>query len=159
MILDADLEFSNAQALTATALGTNVIDLSVARDIGSGDPMAVVFVCTVAADQTTGDEDYTFQVEYASDAAQTTAVTPIAEVTFESGTPGTGARNADLLVAGYQFALPLGAVGSANAQRYLGVRYTLAGTTPSVTVSAYLVPWANVDTASMSVYADGFDIT
>lgn len=160
MILDEQAQFSDAQALSVTGgLATNVVDLSVARDMGAGTPLAVVFNIDVAADQTTGDEDYTFQVEVASDAAQTADVTPLNEVTFESGTPGVGARNADLLVAGYQFALPVPSIGGDNAQRYLGVRYTLAGTTPTVTVTAHLIPLANLDTASMTSYADNVTIT
>ena len=68
MILDAQNQFSPAQAITADAVGTNVIDLSQDRSIGNGEPMGVLFCVDVAADQTTGDEDYTFDVEYASDA-------------------------------------------------------------------------------------------
>ena len=52
MILDSQLKFSDSQAVTASAVGTNVIDLSVARSIGSGEPMVVMFVVDVAADQT-----------------------------------------------------------------------------------------------------------
>ena len=70
MFLDAQNLFSDAQALTATAVGTNVIDLSQDRSIGNGEPMGVVFTVDVAADQTTGDEDYTFDVEYSGNAAQ-----------------------------------------------------------------------------------------
>src|SRR4030066_92187 len=91
MILDAQAQFSDSQALTATALSTNVIDLSADRAIGRGTPTAP-------------------------------------------------AQNADLLVAGYTFVLPLPPTGLGESERYLGVRYTLAGTTPTITVSAYLVP-------------------
>ena len=42
MILDAQNQFSSAQALTATADSTNVIDLGVAREIGVGEPMCVL---------------------------------------------------------------------------------------------------------------------
>jgi len=87
MILDSQLKFSDSQAVTADAVGTNVVDLSVARSIGSGEPMAVMFVVEVAADQTTGDEDYTFDVEYATNAAQTTGRQLMGRRIFESGTP------------------------------------------------------------------------
>ena len=60
MILDSLLKFSDAQALTATADSTNVIDLSNDRDIGIGEPMALVVTVGVAADFTTGDETYQF---------------------------------------------------------------------------------------------------
>ena len=107
MILDSQTKFSDSQAVTDSAVGTNVIDLSVARSIGSGEPMAVMFVVEVAADQTSGDEDYTFDVEYATNAAQSTGVQLIGRRVFESGTPTAPAQDADLLVVGFKFYIPL----------------------------------------------------
>lgn len=141
MILDSQLQFSDSQALTATALSTNVIDLgSVDRNLFQGEPMCVAFNVEVAADQTTGDEDYTFDVEVASDAGITTARKLKGRRIFESGTPTAPAEDADLLVAGYRFAIPLPGGNLDEAERYLAVRYTLAGTTPTITVSAHLMP-------------------
>ena len=141
MILDALAQFSDSQALTATALATNVIDLgSVDRNIGTGEPMAVVFNVEVSADQTTGDEDYQFDVETASDAAITTARKLLGRRIFESGTPAAPFEDADLLVQGFVFVIPIPYGGLAEAERFLAVRYTLAGTTPTITVSAHLVP-------------------
>lgn len=156
MILDSQLQFSDSQALTATALATNVIDLSADRAIGRGEPMAVLFNVEVAADQTTGDEDYQFDVEVASDAAITTARKLLGRRIFESGTPGAPAEDADLLVAGFQFAIPLPPTGLSESERYLGVRYTLAGTTPTVTVSAHLVPMSMIQ--GDETLADGITI-
>lgn len=157
MILDAQNEFSNAQAVTADAVGTNVIDLSQDRSIGNGEPMGVVFVVEVAADQTTGDEDYTFDVEYASDAAQTTGRQLIGRRIFESGTPTAPAQDADLLVAGFQFVIPIPPTTLSQSERYLGIRYDVAGTTPTITCSAYLMPLKDVD--ATNTYADGFTIS
>lgn len=156
MILDSQLQFSDSQALTATALATNVIDLSADRAIGRGEPMAVLFNVEVAADQTTGDEDYQFDAEVASDAAITTARKLLGRRIFESGTPGAPAEDADLLVAGFQFAIPLPPTGLSESERYLGVRYTLAGTTPTVTVSAHLVPMSMIQ--GDETLADGITI-
>lgn len=158
MILDAHQLFSDAQALTATAVGTNVIDLSVDRSIGVGEPMAVVFVVDVAGDQTTGDEDYTFQVEYASNAAQSTGRQLIGERNFESGTPGAPAQNADLLVAGFQFVIPVPPTNLSESERYLGIRYVLAGTTPTLTMTAFLQPQSMID-MSGGKFADGFTVS
>lgn len=155
MILDAQGQFSDSQAVTATAVGTNVIDLGLDRSIGNGEELAVVFNVEVAADQTTGDEDYTFDVEYASDAAQTTARKLIGRRVFESGTPTAPAQDADLLVAGYKFAIPIPPTTLADSERYLGIRYVVAGTTPTITVSAHLVPMKNVEVGQIS-YASGF---
>jgi len=141
MILDKQGQLSDSQALTVTALSTNVIDLgSVDRNIGTGEPMAIVFNVEVAADQTTGDEDYQFDVEVASDDGITTARKLLGRRIFESGTPDAPAENADLLVAGFIFAINIPLGGLAEAERYLAVRYTLAGTSPTITVSAHLVP-------------------
>jgi hypothetical protein len=157
MILDGQLEFSDGQALTATAVGTNVIDLSVNRSIGNGEPMAVVVTIDVAADQTTGDEDYTFEVEYASDAAQTTGRQLIGRRVYESGTPTAPAQDADLLVVGYRVIIPIPPTDLSESERYIGVRYTLAGTSPSVTVSAYLQPQSMID--ATNDYATGYSIS
>jgi len=158
MVLDIFERFSASQALTATAVATNVKDLSSDRSIGNGEPMCVYFNVEVAADQTTGDEDYTFDVEYASDAAQTTARKLIGRRIFESGTPTAPAEDADLLVAGFAFAIPIPPTGLSESERYLGVRYTLAGTTPTITVSAYLMPLKMVD-VGMVAYPNGYVFT
>ncbi len=157
MFLDGQLEFSDDQAVTATAVGTNVIDLSQDRSIGNGEPMAVMFSVGVAADQTTGDEDYTFQVEYASNAAQSTGRQLIGERIFESGAPGAPAQDADLLVAGFKFFVPIPPTTLAESEQFLGIRYVVAGTTPTITVSAHLVPMSMIDASND--YADGFAIT
>ena len=121
MILDKQMQFSDSQALTASAVGTNVIDLGGDFEVGTGEPMAVVFSIEVAADQTTGDEDYTFDVELASDAAQTTARNLIGRRVYESGTPTAPAQDADLLVAGYQVVIPLPPLNILTEnERYLG---------------------------------------
>ena len=158
MILDAQCTFSDAQALTATALGTNVYDLGTALSLGNGEPMGVHFTVDVAADQTSGNEDYTFQVTYSSDAAQTTALIAVGAVAFESGTPTAPALDADLLVAGFQFVIPVPMTAQSMDGRYIGVRYLLAGTTPTITVSSYLGPLSLLSVAA-PVYTSGFSIT
>lgn len=150
--------FSDAQAVTADAVGTNVIDLSVARNIGAGEPMCVIFQVDVAADQTTGDEDYTFDVEYASDAAQTTARKLIGRRIFESGTPTAPAEDADLLVAGFMFMVPIPSTAAAEDERYLGIRYDVTGTTPTITMTAWVAPQSFYDDPKIA-YTSGYSIT
>lgn len=140
MFLDAQTLLSNAQALTATALSTNVIDLSVDRSIGTGEPMGVFFAVTVAADQTTGDETYQFDLETASNAAISTARQLLGRRTFQSGTPTAPAQDADLLVAGFIFVIPIPPAQLSETERYLAARYTLAGTTPTISVTAWVAP-------------------
>lgn len=157
MLLDAQNLFSDAQAVTTSAVGTNVIDLSQDRAIGSGEPMGVLFTVDVAADQTTGDEDYTFDVEYASDAAQTTARKLIGRRVFESGTPTAPAEDADLLIAGFQFVIPIPPTGLSESERFLGIRYVTVGTTPTITVTAALMPLSMIQKDAL--YPDAITIS
>lgn len=142
MILDSLLKFSDAQALTATADSTNVIDLSNDRDIGIGEPMGVVITVGVAADFTTGDETYQFQLETDDNAAMTSS-TIIGDVTVAAAN----------LTAGDKVVIPL---GHSNEQ-FLQLVYTLGGTTPSVTVDAFLQPLSMID--GTVTYPSGYSIT
>jgi len=157
MYLDAQLLLSDAQALTATALSTNVIDLGADESLGNGEPMGVLITVDVAADQTTGDEDYSVELEVASDAAITTARQMLGRREFESGTPTAPAQNADLLVAGYSFVIPIPPAVLGDTERYLALRYTLAGTTPTLTVTAVVIPLSMID--KQIAYPDGYAIT
>lgn len=143
MILDAELQFSDAQALTATAVSTNIVDLGADRNIGKGEPVAVVVSVGVAADFTTGDETYQFTVQTATDAAFTSPVTVVSSAVI----------NGDELTEGKKIVLPL---GYDNLQ-YLRVNNTLAGTTPTVTVDAFLQPLSMID--GTDDYASGFTVS
>lgn len=157
MYQDAETQFSSSQAVTTDAVGTNVIDLSLDRSIGNGEPLCVVFTVIVAADQGSGDEDYTFDLEYASNAAQSTGRQLIGRRIFESGTPTAPAQNADLLIAGFTFFIPLPPTKLSESERFLGIRYDTAGTTPIITMSASLMPQSMVD--ATNDYASGYSIT
>lgn len=145
MYIDNQNEFSSSQAVTTSAVGTNVIDLSSNRSIGNGEAMAVAFFIEVAADQTTGDEDYTFEVEYATNAAQTTGRQLMGRRVFESGTPTAPAQDADLLVAGFTVIVPIPPTKVSESAQFIGIRYVTAGTTPTITCSAALMPMSMID--------------
>jgi len=72
MYQDAMLLFSDAQAVTAAAASTNVVDLSVARNIGVGQELYVVVTVDVA--MTDGSSDSTLTVDLYGDS--TTSFTP-----------------------------------------------------------------------------------
>jgi len=130
MILDALLRVSNAQALTVTAVSTSSVDLGVVdpdREIGTGEPMGFGVFVGVAADATTGDE--TYQVNVVSDDDPLLgSVAVLSERIITAANLAAGAA--------HFFDLPIGQ----PKERYVGLQYVLAGTTPTVTVTAYLMP-------------------
>ena len=142
MMIDHQEVLSDAQALTATADSTNHRDLGSDRDIGRGEPMALVLIVDVAADTTTGDETYQFQVE-TDDNTSFTSSTIIADRTIAGSA----------LTAGSRHVIPL---AHAN-ERYVQGVYTLAGTTPSVTVTAFLQPMSMIDSNDVT-YPNGYTI-
>lgn len=146
MILDSQLLFSDAQALTATAVSTNVIDLGADRDIGVGEPMAVVVSVDVAADFTTADETYQIDVQTGSTVTPTTVIAR--RIPVVTATPAT-----NVLATGKKIVIPL----PHDNERYLRLNYTLGGTTPTLTVTSWLSPLSMVD--SNQQYPDGFTIS
>lgn len=72
MILDAQLLFSDAQAVTAAAGSTNTIDLSAVRDIGTGEDLYVFVSIDVAMTDAGSDSTLTVALEGDS----TTTITP-----------------------------------------------------------------------------------
>jgi hypothetical protein len=134
MFLDKLDQLSLAQALTATAISANVVDLGVAGSgLPDGIPLEAVIVVKAAADFTTTDETYNFDVVTSS--AVNLATTPVSL--------GKRAILATALTLGSKHHIPL-APGVTMA-RYLGMQYTLAGTTPSVTVDCYIQPMNMAD--------------
>lgn len=120
MIIDRLLEFSDAQALTATAASTNVIDLGSDAAVGPGRPLWVVITIDVELDGTTP----TFQAALQTDDNDSFASpTVIAESEQFSALAAV-----DKIVIGVPY----------SNERYLRLNYTLGGTSPTVTVSAHL---------------------
>lgn len=123
MLIDSRLEFSDSQALTATAVSTNVVDLGSDRDIGPGRSLYLVLSVDVAADGANGNETYAVALQSDDDAG---FGSPSALVSRSFA--------AAELAKGSQPVIPL---PLAN-ERYLRLSYTLGGTSPSVTLSAWL---------------------
>lgn len=129
MILDAQLQFSDDQALTVTAVSTNSIDLLADRNIGVGEPLSVLIVPKVAGDFTTGDESYTATLQTDDNSSFSSPTTVVAATTISRplGSPTV-------------IAIPPNNV----TERYLRLSYTLAGTSPTMTVDAFLIPTAYI---------------
>lgn len=145
MYIDAELKFSDDQALTgpATVVSTNIVDLSVDRDIGIGESMAVAIFVTVAADFADADETYQFTVQTDDAEGFPSPVTVIQ----------SAAINGDELGLGATVVLPIGYTN----EQFLRVSYTTAGTTPAITVDAILMPITDI-TGTVD-YASGFTIS
>lgn len=142
MFVDKSLEFSDSQAVTVTAGSTNILDLGVARDIGSGEKLELVIQIdeAVTAD---GAAVTTFELRQSANANMSSPDTLL--TIASSVAKGT-------LIAGYQVCrIPL----PPNTKRYLDVYYTV-GTGPWTAgkVSAFITTAAQQKQA----YASGFAI-
>lgn len=123
MYVDKHLEFSDAQAVTATAISANVYDRisnssgkNVLADIGSGQDAYLVVITQTAA--TDASSDATLTVSLESDSTVDLATSPT--VHFTTGALAFAAFSpAGTVLAAVK--LPAG-----NYERYLGVRYTVA---------------------------------
>lgn len=127
MIFSAQQLFSNDQAITATAVSTNVIDLGEKgtpygaaapfnRDIGKGTKIPISVQVTEAFNTLTS---LTVTVE-TSDNSNMTSSTVLSSQTILLAALTVGKQlNVDVV--------PNGATG-----RYLGLRYTVAGTAPTL---------------------------
>lgn len=149
MILDALSLLSDAQALAATGVSTNTIDLgnvTPKREVGTGEPLALVVAVDVAADAGTGDETYQFQVIQSAN-ADLSAQDVIVQTDTALITRAT-------LVAGYTLVLPI--PPAFPTKRYLGARYVLGGTTPSITVTSFITALSMVQ--RFRAYASGFTV-
>lgn len=143
MYVDAQALFSDAQALTATAASTNLVDLGFDGNVGIGEPMAVLLVLDVAADDTTGDETYSVALQTDTVEAFSSA-TQIGSATITRGD-----------AAGSKYVIPIPA--DTSAEQFLRLNYTLGGTTPTVTVTAFMIPQSMLQ--NEVVYPDGFTIS
>jgi hypothetical protein len=130
MILDNTLVLSDGQAITATARSTNIIDLGAAgtaygatapirRDVGLATHIPILITVTETFNNLTS---LTVQVEVDDDSAfgSPTVVAVGPAITLASGR----------LAAGQMINFPAELPEGVN-ERYLGLRYTVAGAAPT----------------------------
>jgi hypothetical protein len=147
-LLDAETVLSDTQALTATALSTNSYDTAAAgNELGEGEPMGVEITVDVAADLASGDETYRFSLIQSANADLSSS--------DELLTTNVSFITKAILVAGYAIVLPL--PPGMKTKRYVGVNYTLGGTTPSITVTARFAPLRTMGQKFKS-YPSGFSV-
>jgi hypothetical protein len=142
MITDKLLRVSTDQALTTTAVSTDTIDLSIARDMGEGESLYMNFAVTAAL---TGGTSVKFEV--------------ISSASANLGTPTViGSTDAIVtadLVTGKNVAVRINPQIASKGQRYLGARYTISGTYSAGTVTADVV--MNIQDGQ-KFYASGFTV-
>lgn len=140
MLIDAQTLLWSAAALTSDAASTNTYDLGAAYSGGSangsaidpsvGEPLCAVINVGVAADNTTGDETYAFEVIQSAN-ADLSSPDVLIRVPFTNAQVTAG-----LLAAGSNIIIPIPS-GSVT-KRYLGLNYDGSGTTPTITVTAWI---------------------
>jgi len=143
MITDKLLRVSTDQALTTTAVSTDTIDLSIARDIGEGQDLYMNFAVTTAL---AGGTSVKFEVIGATNAA------------LSSGVVVLGSSDAVVtadLVAGKNVAVRINPQIASTGQRYLGARYTISGTYTAGAVTADIV--TDIQDGK-KFYASGFTV-
>ncbi len=131
MLMSKQQNFSEAQALTATAVSTNTIDLgatytvlgspvALTRDIGPGQQIAVLVQLIVDSGGTSPTIDVTLEVDD-NDAFSSAKVVATA-------TQVAGGSAGDTV--GLEW------IPSGTDERYLRINYTLGGTSPTYTVTS-----------------------
>lgn len=134
MLLDQQEILSDAQPFAATGVSTNKYDTGmVSSKFGAGKAIGIGIFVEVAADFTTTDETYTFAL--CSDADSALGSPTVHE---------SRAILASALTAGAKHFLLLDP--NADVERFVGLRATLAGTSPSVTITAALMTFEQFGT-------------
>ena len=129
MITDKYLRLSEDQEVLTSAVSTNTIDLSQARDIGEGKPLYMVFTVTTAFTRAAGALTVTMNVLTDDDAALGSPTT----------LASTGAIAKADLTAGAQFVLQIPPVLGSKGLRYLGASFTNSATADTGKVTVDIV--------------------
>ena len=129
MITDKYLRLSEDQEVLTSAVSTNTIDLSQARDVGEGKPLYMVFTVTTAFTRAAGALTVTFNTLIDDDAALGSPTT----------LASTGAIAKADLTAGAQFVLQIPPVLGSKGLRYLGASFTNSATADTGKVTVDIV--------------------
>jgi hypothetical protein len=143
MIVDAQLQFSAAQAITAAAASTNYIDVGIARNVGVGENLFIVVTVDTAFTDASSDSTLTVALEGDS----TTTFTPDGSQTLFT-IPA-------LAAAGAMYIARINPDFAAN-YRYMQLKYTPNnGNLTTGAVTANIVK----DVQKYTSYAKGYSIS
>lgn len=144
-MIDKLLIFGTAVALSSDAYLTDQIDLKAAGLLGSGKALQVVINVDVAADYTSSNETYEFQVHTDGDEAMGSATT-IASKTI----------TAAALAVNTQHVIDI--PEDVATEQYLALYFNGGGTTPTVTITAWLAEKGSVPTNPRTgKFANGYE--
>lgn len=145
MIMDKENQFSDAQAITATAVSTNYVDLGIARNIGVGENMYLVMIVTTAFTDSGSDSTVTPSLETDDN---TSFSSPVTLRTYDV--------IAALAAANTKRVYRIEPYNDAGRfERYIQLRYTLAnGSLTTGAITAFL----SKDAQLWAPYASGFSI-
>lgn len=144
MYIDNELVLSDAQAVTATAISANVIDLGDSKDLAVGERLYLVIKCDETA---TAAGAATVVFSLISDSVVGLASSP----TTHFATAAIGKADLTLNAVVAKVALPLGVY-----ERYLGLSYTVAtGPLTAGKFSAFIVK----DLDQYKAYPDAITIS
>jgi len=142
MITDKLLRVSEDQAVTTTAVSSDTIDLSVARDVGEGHQLFMNFAVTTAM---AGGTSVKFEVISSANAN-------LSSPTVIGSSDAVVTAN---LTAGKNVAVAINPQIASNGDRYLGARYTVSGTYTAGKVTADIVETVQ---DGQKYYASGFTV-
>lgn len=154
MIMDNQLVFSSAQSLitaSATVASTNVIDMTVAQDLGIGDgvaqPKLLVLVGTAFTTTNSGTVNIQFQGSTDSSTFTTYA---------ETGAIAAASLTAGQMVAGLDW--PKRLLSSTALPRYVRMAYVVTNGITAGTITAAVVLNRDDATDTAGKYPSGFSV-
>ncbi len=155
MYIDSQELFSDAQAVTATAISTNQIDLNPnaatlsagVQDIGNGKQDVYLVVITTTTVTDTGS-DATLNITLESDSTSNLATAPVVHYSTGVMAFATYATAGTLVIPGVP--LPNG-----DYKRFLGLRYTVAS---GPFTAGSFTSFITTDVQRYKNYASGFTV-
>ena len=143
MYVDAQNLFCSAQAVTASAASTNLIDFSIARDMGNGEDIYLVVNITVAMTDSGSDSTVAVTLETDDNASFSSAATAMTIGTFAA----TSAAGTQLFAK-----LQPGKID----EQYLRAYFTVAG--GNLTTGSFDA-FLTTDIQNTTDYASGYTVS